>query len=162
MFSLDSDQLKKAIKGRLRQKVKTYQRPLVVFVGAGLGFWTPDRDTMNMVLYGDWLVHFSRVPGQQATGPDTTANGFFYNRMKTGGRPANSQLSAVVLAKSLQATDRLGVWMGAFHNPEAVPPLPQSFFKLMAQFLMTSDHGTECALGWVEENDGIVLGDPLP
>lgn len=38
MFSLDSDQLKKAIKGRLRQKVKTYQRPLVVFVGEGLGF----------------------------------------------------------------------------------------------------------------------------
>jgi len=162
MFSLDSDQLKKAIKGRLRQKVKTYQRPLVVFVGEGLGFWTPDGDTMNMVLYGDWLVHFSRVPGQQATGPATAANGFFYNRMKPGGLPANTQLSAVVLAKNLQATDRLSVWMGAFHNPEAVPPLPHSFFKLMAQFLITSDHGTECTLGWVDENDGILLGDPLP
>jgi len=162
MFSLDLDQLKKAIKGRLRQKVKTYQRPLVVFVGEGLGFWTPDRHIMNMVLYGDRLVHFSRVPGQKATGPDTAANGFFYNRMKPGGLPANTQLSAVALAKRLQVTDRLGIWMGAFHNSEAVPPLPHSFFKLMAQFLMTSDHGTEFTLGWVNENEGIVLGDPLP
>lgn len=161
MFSLDSDQLKKVIKQRIRQKIEKYRRSLVVFVGEGLGFWTPDRDTMNMILYGDWLVHFSRDPGQQATGPDTTANGIFYNRMKPGGRPANTELSAVILAKRLQANDRLGISMNAFHNPEAVRPLPHSFFKRISQFLITSDRGTECTLGWSGENNGIMLGGPL-
>lgn len=160
--SLDATQMRKVIKGRLRQKLRTYGRPMVVFVGQGLGFWTPDRDAMNMALYGDWLVHFSRVPGQEASGPDTAANGIFYNRIGHSGRPANTNLSAAILATRLQRDDRLGVWMGAFHNPEAIRPLPQDFFAPMAQFLVTGDSGGECTLSWINENNGILLGDPLP
>ena len=162
MFSLDAEQLKRIIKGRLQQKVRTYQRPLVVFVGTGLGFWPVDDDTLHMSLYGNWLVHFSRVPGKTASGPDTAANGVFYNRMGTDGRPANTELSAIILASWRVKDQQFIVRLGAYHNPEASRPLSREFFSPMPQFLVTSENGGECKLEWVDKNEGFILGDPIP
>ncbi|MDH3770566.1 MAG: hypothetical protein OET79_06230, partial [Nitrospirota bacterium] len=162
MFSLDSEQLKKIIKNRVREKVRKYRRPLVVFTGAGLGHWPISKDNLHMALYGDWLVHFSRVPGEEASGPDTACNGVFFNRKGSNGGPANRELSAVILARWQTQGEKLLVHFRAYHNPEAIHPLPKEFFFPMAQFIVTSEESDQCTLEWINENNSFVLGGPLP
>lgn len=162
MFPLDSERLKKIIKARVREKVRKYRRPLVVFTGAGLGHWPVNEDNLHMALYGDWLVHFSRVPGQEALGPDTACNGVFYNRKGSNGKPANMELSAVILGKWQTQRKKLYVQFRAYHNPEAIHPLPKEFFFPMAQFIVTSEDSGQCTLKWINKNKWFILGDPLP
>lgn len=163
MFPLDSEQLRKVIKGRLRDKVKKYKRPIVVFVCAGLGFWPVDEDSLHMSLYGDWLIHFSRVPGREAHGPDTAANGIYHNRMGSGGSCSNTELSAVILAKWQSRGDKVFLRLKAYHNPNAVRPLEKRLLSPMPQFTISRDSGQECALEWIDsENEEFILGDPLP
>jgi len=162
MFSLDSEQLKKIIKDRVRKKVKKYRRPLVVFIGAGLGHWPVNEDNLHMALYGDWQVHFSREPGQKASDPDTACNGVFFNRKGSNGGPANRELSVVILARWHIQGKKLLVHFRAYHNPEAIHPLPKEFFFPMAQFIVTSEELKQCTLEWINENNSFILGDPLP
>ena len=162
MFSLDSKQLHKIIKARLQEKVRKYRRPLVVFAGTGLGHWPVNEDSLRMSLYGDWLIHFSRVPGREVTGPDTACNGVFNNRKGASGGPANTELSAVVLGRWQTQDERLIVHFNAYHNPEAIRPLDRDFFSSMPQFVVTNQSSDQYTLGWVNENQGFVLGDPLP
>lgn len=162
MYSLDADRLKKVIKGRLRDKVKKYQRPLIVFVCQGLGFWSVDKDSLHMSLYGDWLVHFSRVPGGEPSGPDTACNGVFYNRWGPAGRPANTKLSAVIYVNRRLENRRLCIWIGAYHNPEAERLISREVLSPMAQFLISSEEGGNCTLAWIDDDGGWCLGGPLP
>ena len=162
MFSLDSEQLHKIIKARLQEKVRKYRRPLVVFAGTGLGHWPVNKDSLHMSLYGDWLVHFSRVPGREASGPDTACNGVFNNRKGSNGGPANTELSAVVLARWQTHDEKLIVHFSAYHNPEAIRTLPREFFSPMPQFVVMNESLHQCTLEWVGENEGFILGDPLP
>ncbi len=162
MYSLDSSQLKKIIKGRLREKVKKYKRPLIVFVCQGLGFWSVDKDNLEMALYGDWLEHFSRIPGHEATGPDTASNGVFFNRWGPGSQPANRELCAVVYVNKRIQDRQLCIWLGAYHNPEAQRTLSRDLLSPMAQYVVAKEEGLDCTLSWVDENDGWCLGRPLP
>ena len=163
MFSLDSEQLRKVVKGRLREKVKKYKRPMVVFVCAGLGFWPIDEDSLHMSLYGDWLVHFSRVPGREAHGADTAANGVYHNRMGSDGSCSNTEISAVVLAKWQTRGEKVFLRLKAYHNPNAVHPLEKQLLSPMPQFRIARDSGLECSLEWVDsENEGFILDDPIP
>lgn len=161
MFPLNAESLKKAIKGRLREKVKKYKRPLVVFVCRGLGFWPADEDTVHMSLYGDWVIRFS-APRSIEDRSGTATNGVFNNRMGSGGRPANTEISSVVFAEWNVRDERLHLQLKAYHNPFAVQPLAQDFFAPMAQYVVSRDDGQNLTLEWIDKNNGLLLGDPIP
>ena len=58
-FSLDSNRLRTVTKRRIEDKIRKYQRRMIVFACSGLGNWPLMEDTLNMALYGDWQVVFS-------------------------------------------------------------------------------------------------------
>ncbi|GEM_PF-2597061 len=152
MFELDSEKLKKAIKGRIREKLEKYRKPLIVFTCSGLGHWNLDEDTLEMALYGNLKVIFSQSSLATETKLDRAANGIFYNRKKDG-RPANTRLLAVVYADRFQKNEKLFLRFKVYHNPFANPRLPQEFFRNNTQFIVVEDDGRDIRMETINKEN---------
>jgi len=156
MFSLNAEQLKKAVQGRIQKKLKKYQRPIIVFACSGQGFWSLQEDTLEMALYGDWQVIFSRDPNvREIREAPRATNGVFHNRCKNG-LPANDRILAVVFADRLVINQRLYLRLKVFHNPYACEPLAKDFFGQLAQFVIIEDNGQEVTMGTINEGNKVV------
>lgn len=158
IFSLDDEQLKKVVKGRIENKLEKYRRPMIVFACSGLGFWNLQEETLDTVLYGDIQVTFSHDPKvrkNQGYQEARATNGLFHNRRKNG-LPANDRLLAVIFVDRKTEGQKLYLRLKVFHNPYACPPLAQDFFGGHTQFIVLKDNGQEFTMGTVNEENKVI------
>lgn len=164
MLNVDADRRKSNIKERLQEKVK-YRRPIVVFAGRGLGSWIVNEHSLMQSLYGDERISISRAGVAGWTHTNAALNGVFQNCKGQNGGPANTDISAVVLTTWRVEEENFIVWFRAYHNPYAKRPLPREFLAPMQQFIVTSNASAHFTLGWVDKNEGFVVGErdlPVP
>lgn len=155
MFHLDAEQTKKIVKRRIREKLRKYQRPLVVFACSGQGFWNLEEDTLDMALYGDWQVVFNRDPNVKETREDRVANGIFNNR-QNNGQPANRRVIAAAFVDRFNQGEKLFLRFKVYHNPFADPPLPSEFFGSHVQLVVQRDSGAEVVMTTINEGNKVV------
>jgi len=154
MFELNSEQMKKVVKGRIRGKVRKYQGSLIVFTCSGLGFWNLNENTLDMALYGDWQVILMKdQKAKKVTGwkESRATNGVFNNRWDNGS-PANDRLLAVVYVDRVVQEERLFLRIKVYNNPFSKSSLSSDFFPNCAQLTVSDNRGDDIKMEWINQD----------
>jgi hypothetical protein len=153
MFDLNEEQTKKVVKGRIKDKMKTYKGLLIVFACSGLGFWNLNEEILNMALYGDRQVF--PIKDQKSKKilewrELRVTNGIFNNRWDNG-QPANKRLLAVIYVDRVVEEENLFLRINVYHNPFSKPPLSSDFFP-GRQLMVSDNQGEDIKMEWVNND----------